>query len=70
MTWHGVSACTAAMGNNKEFKKQNRNIELSIKEPFKFKHGEKKAMPSQSNVSAQGQMEKEISVDLPLTGCC
>lgn len=30
------------MGNNKEFKKQNRNIELSIEEPFKFKHGEKK----------------------------
>lgn len=42
MTWHGVSAHITAMGNNKEFKKQNRSIELSIKEPFKFKHGGEK----------------------------
>lgn len=70
MTWHGVSLCITAMGNNKELKKQNRSIELTIKEPFKLKHREKNAIPSQSNVSTQGQMERDISADLPLTSYC
>jgi len=41
MTWHGVSLHITAMGNNTELEKQNRDIELSIKEAFKFKHRKK-----------------------------